>query len=84
VILAFIALQALDFATTAIYRHMGGTEANPVDAVLMQTFGTLGGLCIAKVFTLMLFGLLVECAASKRPVRIEKRNAAIEKAEGRP
>ena len=49
----FIALQALDLATTLIAFHFGAFEANPVVGRLTTTFGRTGGVLFSKVIAVL-------------------------------
>jgi len=67
----FIALQALDVATTLLGFHLGGAEASPFIRALIHTSSPVVGLMACKLVAFAIAGIAV---AIRRPRVIKLAN----------
>jgi len=65
------ALQIADILSTVIFRSMGIAESNPLVDILMERFGTLGGLLLVKVAAIL---IAVLTGIATRPVFVRRIN----------
>jgi len=67
-----LGLQIADIATTLIFRSMGIAESNPLVDGLMEHFGTLGGLILAKAVAIT---IALTVGIASRPTFVRRINA---------